>query len=73
MWQADPILGAVVGIAMFSTVTFAAIIGTLVPLILSRMGVDPAYASGPLVTSIKDATGLLIYFSIAVRLMADRF
>ncbi|MBT9141290.1 MAG: Magnesium transporter MgtE [Dehalococcoidia bacterium] len=73
MWQADPILGAVVGIAMFSTVTFAAIIGTLVPLILSRMGVDPAYASGPLVTSIKDATGLLIYFSIAVHLMADRF
>jgi len=73
MWQADPILGAVVGIAMFSTVTLAAIIGTLIPLILSRMGVDPAYASGPLVTSIKDATGLLIYFSIAVRLMAERF
>jgi len=73
MWQSDPILGAVVGIAMFSTVTLAAIIGTLVPLILSRMGVDPAYASGPLVTSIKDATGLLIYFSIAMRLMADRF
>ena len=73
MWQADPILGAVVGIAMFSTVTLAAIIGTLIPLILSRMGVDPAYASGPLVTSIKDATGLLIYFSIAMRLMAERF
>ncbi|MBS4008041.1 MAG: magnesium transporter [Clostridium sp.] len=73
MWQADPILGAVVGIAMFSTVTLAATIGTLIPLVFSRMGLDPAYASGPLVTSIKDATGLLIYFSIAVRLMAERF
>lgn len=72
-WQGDPTLGAVVGISMFFTVIIAAIVGTLIPLIFNRLGFDPAYSSGPLVTSIKDATGLLIYFSIAVRLMAERF
>ena len=73
LWQVDPTLGLVVGIAMLSTVTLGAVIGTLVPLIFNNFGIAPAYASGPLVTTIKDATGLIIYFSIAIRLMADRF
>lgn len=73
LWQADPTLGLVVGIAMSATVTLGATIGTLIPLIFSQFGFDPAYASGPLVTTIKDATGLIIYFSIAIRLMAERF
>ncbi|EEG77639.1 magnesium transporter [Dethiobacter alkaliphilus] len=70
-WQGDPMLGLVVGIAMSGTVTVAAIIGTLIPLVFSQFGIDPAYASGPLVTTIKDATGLLIYFSIAIRLLPE--
>ncbi len=61
----NPLLGIVVGIAMFTTVTLGAVIGTLVPLLFNRAGIDPAFASGPLVTTIKDVTGLLIYFSIA--------
>lgn len=65
LWRQLPALGLVVGIAMFATVTVGAVIGTLVPLLLHRFGLDPAYGSGPLVTSIKDATGLTIYFSIA--------
>ncbi|MCW3491247.1 magnesium transporter [Dethiobacter alkaliphilus] len=71
LWQAEPMLGLVVGIAMSATVTVAAIIGTLIPLVFSQLGIDPAYASGPLVTTIKDASGLLIYFSIAVRLLPE--
>ena len=65
LWQGDPRLGLVVGIAMSATVTLGAVIGTFIPLMFSQAGIDPAYASGPLVTTIKDATGLLIYFSIA--------
>ncbi len=63
------VLGVIVGTAMFTTVLVGAIIGTLVPLLFSQRGIDPAYASGPLVTTIKDVTGLLIYFSIATALM----
>jgi magnesium transporter len=65
LWQQLPVLGLVVGAAMFATVTVGTVVGTLVPLFFNRTGIDPAYGSGPLVTSIKDATGLLIYFSIA--------
>jgi magnesium transporter len=63
------VLGLIVGAAMFTTVLVGAVIGTLVPLLFSQRGIDPAYASGPLVTTIKDMTGLLIYFSIATALM----
>ncbi len=65
IWKGVPILGLAVGIAMFTTVTLAAIIGTLVPLLFSRLGIDPAIAAGPFVTTIKDITGLLIYFWVA--------
>lgn len=69
LWQRDPYLGVVVGVAMSATVMLGAVIGTLIPLLFSQAGIDPAFASGPLVTTIKDATGLLIYFSIATRFM----
>ncbi|MBS3872904.1 MAG: magnesium transporter [Firmicutes bacterium] len=69
LWQ-QPILGLVVGTAMFSTVTVGTVVGTGVPLVFTRLGIDPAYGSGPMVTSIKDATGLLIFFSIATLFMS---
>lgn len=69
VWKQMPILGLVVGTAMLTTVSLGAVIGTLVPLLFSQAGLDPAYASGPLVTTIKDVTGLLIYFSIATLFM----
>jgi len=68
LWQ-QPVLGLVVGIAMFATVTVGTVVGTAVPLIFTKLGIDPAYGSGPMVTSIKDATGLLIFFSIATLFM----
>lgn len=68
-WKGIPMLGVVVGIAMFSTVFLAAVIGILVPAILNKFGADPALAAGPFVTTIKDVTGLLIYFYVAVALL----
>jgi magnesium transporter len=65
VWQRMPMLGVVVGLAMWNALTVAAIIGTLVPLVLSRLGRDPAVASGPFVTTTLDITGLFIYFSSA--------
>lgn len=65
LWQGIPVLGLVVGISMFITITFAALIGTLVPMFFNYYGVDPAISAGPFVTTIKDVTGLLIYFYTA--------
>jgi len=64
-WQGNPYLGIVVGVSMLATITMAALIGTLVPLLCNMINIDPAITAGPFVTTIKDVTGLLIYFVIA--------
>jgi len=69
LWQGIPMLGVVVGIAMFATIFLAALVGTLIPIIFNHYGVDPAITSGPFVTSVKDITGLLIYFYTATLFM----
>ncbi len=65
LWQGNPYLGLVVGFSMLATISVAALIGTLVPLVCSKVNIDPALTAGPFVTTIKDVTGLLIYFFIA--------
>jgi magnesium transporter len=65
LWQGNPYLGLVVGLSMFSTICIAAILGTVVPMACSKIKIDPAITAGPFVTTIKDVTGLLIYFLIA--------
>ncbi len=64
-WQGNPYLGLVVGISLLATISVAALIGTLVPLICNKINIDPAITAGPFVTTIKDVTGLMIYFITA--------
>lgn len=54
-----------VAITMVLTVMFGSLIGTMLPFILTRLRLDPATASAPLVTSLADIGGVLIYFGIA--------
>ncbi len=60
-WQ-DPNLGMAVGISLALTVTLATSLGYLVPFILFRLGFDQAAGSDPFITTIKDISGLFIYF-----------
>ncbi len=69
VWQGLPELGLVVGIALGLTMLIATFLGFLIPFMLTKMGIDPAAGSGPLITTIKDITGLLIYFGIASALL----
>ncbi len=63
-------VGAVVGIALFSAMTFAALFGALVPLVLDRCRIDPAMASGPFVTITNDISALLIYFGVTILMLS---
>ena len=65
LWQANPVYGVVVGASLFVAVMFASVFGTLIPIIFEKLGVDPAVAAGPLVTTSNDITGVLIYFGLA--------
>jgi magnesium transporter len=55
----------VVSIAMILTVMTGSLIGLLLPFIFTKLKIDPATASAPLITSIADISGVIIYFSIA--------
>ncbi|MCL5126981.1 MULTISPECIES: magnesium transporter [unclassified Algibacter] len=54
-----------IGIALITVIIMAALIGTFVPIILDKRGVDPAIATGPFITTSNDIFGILIYFLIA--------
>jgi magnesium transporter len=63
-------IGAVVGLTMALIVLLTDLIGAALPYLLTRMGLDPAVASSPLIASLADAMGLLIYFTVA-RMILD--
>jgi len=54
-----------VGLSVGAVITWANLLGAVLPLFAVRIGQDPALVSGPLLTTIIDVTGLLIYFTIA--------
>ena len=65
IWESNPIYGLVVGISLFVAVMLASINGVVIPIAFEKLGVDPAVAAGPLVTTSNDITGVLIYFGLA--------
>ncbi|AXQ92568.1 magnesium transporter [Cereibacter azotoformans] len=61
----DPLLGAVLGMAMICNQVVAALGGVLVPLGLNRLGLDPALASGTFVTTLTDVMGFFVFLGLA--------
>lgn len=70
VWQRDLALGLVVGFSLGFTLFFVTLAGATIPLLLNRLKVDPAIASGPFITTINDLVGLTIYFTMATIFMA---
>ncbi|MEN9276479.1 MAG: magnesium transporter, partial [Gloeomargarita sp. GMQP_bins_5] len=66
LWQGIPNgvpqLGLAVGLALFTVITLAAVLGALLPWLLLKLGFDHGPAADPFITTIKDFTGLLLYF-----------
>lgn len=69
LFRGGPEIAFVVAISMASVVLVGSLIGLCLPFILSRLNLDPATASGPLVTTIVDASGVLIYFGFATYIL----
>jgi len=70
-WRGGYDIAMVVAISMVCVVTFGSMIGMLLPFLLTRLKLDPATASAPLITSIADIGGIMIYFSIATLILTD--
>lgn len=69
LWMRDVKLGMVVGISMITNMLTAATIGTIVPIVFKKLGVDPAVASAPFISTTLDITGITIYFSLTTMLL----
>ena len=65
LWKQNPGLGLVLGLAMLGNMLIAGAVGAGVPLLLRRIGVDPAVASAVVVTTVTDVFGFLLFLSIA--------
>ncbi|MCL2558855.1 MAG: magnesium transporter [Turicibacter sp.] len=63
-WQGDMSLALALGLALVATMTLAAFLGFTVPYVLMKLNLDQATGTGPLITSIKDISGLFIYFGL---------
>lgn len=73
IWQRDAgspqLVVVAVAISLFLSVQVASLTGTMIPILFNRFGIDPAVASGPLVTTTNDIVGILIYFGLSFLLL----
>ncbi len=65
MWHVPPSVGLTVALANLAVVVWATSMGSILPLLATALKIDPTVVSGPLMSTLVDATGLFIYFSIA--------
>lgn len=65
LFRHDPLIGLGLGLAMAFGMSAASLLGAAMPLVLDLVGVDPAVASGPLVSTINDSLALGVYFTVA--------
>nr|WP_232222966.1 magnesium transporter [Jeotgalibaca sp. PTS2502] len=65
IWQKSLLLGGIIGFSMMVAITVANLAGSLIPILMDKLGFDPAVASGPFISTFSDLTSVLIYFNIA--------
>src|SRR5258706_10095245 len=68
-WMA---IGVTVGVTLLGVVLWGTLSGSMLPMILKKLGADPAVSSAPFVATLVDVTGLIIYFSVAFLLLSGK-
>ena len=69
MYEGDAILALTLGITLLCTVILAKMVGCILPLLAKKVGLDPALMAAPLITTLVDAGTILLYFTIATKIM----
>jgi magnesium transporter len=62
-------IGVIIAVTLLCICTWSTFVGSLLPLLAKKVGIDPALVSAPMVSTLCDATGLLIYFSVAAMVL----
>ena len=69
IWFGTPMLGIVIAVAMVVNMVVAALVGILIPILLEKIGIDPALASGAFVTTVTDVVGFFAFLGLAAALL----
>lgn len=69
LWKNEFFLGLLVGFTLLITLIIATLAGSLIPIVMDKLKIDPAVASGPFITTINDIISVLIYFGMATAFM----
>ena len=70
LWKGNPMLGMVIGVAMLGNLLVASLAGVLIPMLLRRLNIDPALASGVFVTTATDVLGFGFFLGLATYYIA---
>lgn len=70
LWPSRASKGIIIALALVGVVIWGTLAGSMLPFIMKRLGADPAASSPPFVAALVDATGLVIYFSIAAMVLS---
>lgn len=71
LWFDDPSLGVIIGCAMILNLVVAAGAGALIPMVMKRMGIDPALAGSVVLTTVTDIVGFMAFLGLATLLYAN--
>ncbi|MBF7017489.1 magnesium transporter [Staphylococcus durrellii] len=66
----QPFLASIVGASLTIAMTVGTLVGSVIPLVMNKLKIDPAVASGPFITTINDIVSMLIYFGLATSFMS---
>ena len=66
-------LSGCVGMSLIVSMAVSSLVGTLIPMLLHKIHIDPAVASGPLITTINDLVAVVVYYGLAMVVLIDLF
>ena len=62
-----------VGMSLIVSMVVSSLVGTLIPMLFHKIHIDPAVASGPLITTINDLVAVVVYYGLAMVVLIDLF
>lgn len=66
-------LSGCVGMSLIVSMVVSRLVGTLIPMLFHKIHIDPAVASGPLITTINDLVAVVVYYGLAMVVLIDLF
>ncbi|WP_455557443.1 magnesium transporter, partial [Agathobaculum hominis] len=67
------LISGCVGLSLLAAIVISSLVGTLVPMLFHKVKIDPAVASGPLITTINDLVAVVTYYGLAWVFLIDLF